>query len=325
MSEPLLDVRNLSTSFVNGSTETTVVDDVSFSIALGHTLAIVGESGCGKSILSLSLIRLIPDSARTRGEILIGGEDLARVSSERMRQIRGGKIGMIFQEPMTSLNPIMTVGAQLSEALKLHFPDLTTAERQQRVIEGLRRVRLPAPETQFHRYPHELSGGMRQRVMIAMALACEPDLLIADEPTTALDVTVQAEILSLLRDLQQDTGMAVILITHDLGVVAEFADEAMVMYAGRIVERGEVGAIFSDPQHPYTIGLMGSIPQLGNQDRLLEIEGTVPALSAMPPGCRFAPRCVFAGPRCSDQSPAPREVTAGHAVACHFAPLEDHA
>ncbi|MCZ4291984.1 ABC transporter ATP-binding protein [Hoeflea alexandrii] len=324
MAETLLDVRNLSTAFVNGSKKVTVVDDVSFSVAPGRTLAIVGESGCGKSILSLSMIRLVPDTARTVGQILMDGEDLAAVSPQRMRQIRGGKIGMIFQEPMTSLNPIMTVGAQLSEALKLHVPELNAAERHERAVEGLRRVRLPAPEAQFHRYPHELSGGMRQRVMIAMALSCEPELLIADEPTTALDVTVQAEILALLGDLQRDTGMAVILITHDLGVVAEFADEVMVMYAGRIVERGTVGEILSDPQHPYTIGLMGSIPRFGSDDRLLAIEGTVPALSAMPPGCRFAPRCVFAVPRCAGESPVLREVTAGHAVSCHFAPLEDN-
>lgn len=323
MCEVLLDIRNLSTSFLNGKEAVTVVDDVSFTVAAGRTLAVVGESGCGKSILSLSLIRLLPNNARTSGQVLMKGQDLTQVPMQQMRQIRGRKVSMIFQEPMTSLNPIMTIGAQLAETLRIHFPELTAANRRTRAIEGLRRVRLPAPELQVDRYPHELSGGMRQRVMIAMALACEPDLLIADEPTTALDVTVQAEILALLRDLQRDTGMAVILITHDLGVVAEFADEVVVMYAGRIIEQGSVEEIFADPQHPYSIGLLGSIPRFGSDEPLLAIEGTVPPLSRMPPGCRFAPRCVFAQRRCDDGRPPLAEIAVGHAVACHFAPLED--
>lgn len=323
MSNSLLDVRGLSTSFVTAQSALTVVDDVSFSVMRGRTLAIVGESGCGKSILSLSLMGLTPPSAQTRGEIMMDGVNLANLTPQDMRKVRGRKISMIFQEPMTSLNPIMSIGAQLSEALRIHFPEMNATERRRSVIKGMRRVQLPSPELLYDRYPHELSGGMRQRVMIAMALACQPDLLIADEPTTALDVTVQAEILSLLDDLKRDTGMAVILITHDLGVVAEYADDVLVMYAGRIVEQSSVGKIFEDPQHPYTIGLMGSIPRLDSDGPLLAIEGTLPALSAMPAGCRFAPRCDFVVNQCRSTPPDIREVVSGHDVRCHLAPLEN--
>lgn len=325
MTPPVLRVNNLTTAFGKPGSEVVIVDRISFDLQRGQTLAIVGESGCGKSILSLSIMQLTPDTARIQGEVLLDGTDLLGLSPAGMRRIRGRRISMIFQEPMTSLNPIMSVGAQLTEALGLYFPDLSRAEARARAIAGLERVRLPRPEAVFDRYPHELSGGMRQRVMIAMALACEPDILIADEPTTALDVTVQAGILELIRDLQRDSGMAVVLVTHDLGVVAEYADEVMVMYAGRVVERGAVGQIFHDAQHPYTIGLMGSIPQVGHDGPLLAIEGTVPPQTAMPPGCRFAPRCVFTRDPCHSQPPPMTAMADGHAVACHLAPLEETA
>ena len=244
----------------------------------GRTLGIVGESGCGKSVLSLSVMRLVPRlGASPPDSIEFDGRNLLDLSPAQMRDIRGNRIAMIFQEPMTSLNPVFTVGDQITEAMRAHDRTASAAALRSRAIAALQRVRIPAPERRFDEYPHQMSGGMRQRVMIAMALACEPDLLIADEPTTALDVTVQAQILDLLRELQQQTGMAIILITHDLGIVAEMANEVAVMYAGRVVERASGAAIFDDPQHPYTLGLLGSIPKIDeNRDRLLAIEGTVP-------------------------------------------------
>ena len=300
------------------------VDGVSLSVSKGRTLGIVGESGCGKSMLSLSVMRLVPSPGRiAAGRILFNGQDLLGLPPAEMRNIRGRRIAMIFQEPMTSLNPVFTIGDQITEAIRAHDRSSSSASLKSRAVAALERVRLPSPGTQFDKYPHQLSGGMRQRVMIAMALACEPDLLIADEPTTALDVTVQAQILDLLRELQQATGMAIVLITHDLGVVAEMADEVAVMYAGRVVERAKGADIFDDPQHPYTLGLLGSIPRIEEtRPRLLAIEGTVPPPFDLPRGCRFHPRCVFANAGCALEDPILRPIGTAHEVACLRAPVE---
>ena len=300
------------------------MDGVSLSVEKGRTLGIVGESGCGKSVLSLSVMRLVPPPGRIAGgRILFDGRDLLALPPAEMRDIRGRRIAMIFQEPMTSLNPVFTIGDQITEAIRAHDRSSSSAALKSRAIAALERVRLPTPARQFDKYPHQLSGGMRQRVMIAMALACEPDLLIADEPTTALDVTVQAQILDLLRELQQQSGMAIVLITHDLGVVAEMADEVAVMYAGRVVERTRGADIFDDPQHPYTLGLLGSIPRIEEtRPRLLAIEGTVPPPFDLPQGCRFNPRCVFADSGCTVEDPMLRPIGAAHEVACLRAPVE---
>ena len=321
----LLRVEDLRTVFPSGSGEIAAVDGVTLEVPRGRTLGIVGESGCGKSMLSLSIMRLVPQPGRlARGRVLLDGRDLAALSLAEMRAIRGNEIAMIFQEPMTSLNPVHSIGDQITEAMRAHDRKATDAELKTRAIEALRRVRIPSPERRFAEYPHQLSGGMRQRVMIAMALACRPRLLIADEPTTALDVTVQAQILDLLRDLQQETGMSVILITHDLGVVAEMADEVAVMYAGRVVERGTAADIFDDPQHPYTIGLLGSIPRIEeDRERLLSIDGSVPPPFAFPKGCRFHPRCPFAIRACTEIDPPLRELSPGHRAACIRAPVEN--
>ena len=321
----LLRVEDLRTVFPSGSGEIAAVDGVTLEVPRGRTLGIVGESGCGKSMLSLSIMRLVPQPGRlARGRVLLDGRDLAALSLAEMRAIRGNEIAMIFQEPMTSLNPVHSIGDQITEAMRAHDRKATDAELKTRAIEALRRVRIPSPERRFAEYPHQLSGGMRQRVMIAMALACRPRLLIADEPTTALDVTVQAQILDLLRDLQQETGMSVILITHDLGVVAEMADEVAVMYAGRVVERGTAADIFDDPQHPYTIGLLGSIPRIEeDRERLLSIDGSVPPPFAFPKGCRFHPRCPFAIRACTETDPPLRELAPGHRAACIRAPVEN--
>ena len=320
----LLEIEDLRTVFRTPMGEVAAVDGVSLGVARGRTLGIVGESGCGKSVLSLSVMRLVPPPGRnTSGRVMFDGPNLLDLSPAAMRDIRGNRIAMIFQEPMTSLNPVFTVGNQITEAMRAH--DRTASEKalRSKAIAALDRVRIPAPDRRFDEYPHQMSGGMRQRVMIAMALACEPDLLIADEPTTALDVTVQAQILDLLRDLQAQTGMAIILITHDLGVVAEMADEVAVMYAGKVAERATGAAIFDDPQHPYTLGLLGSIPKLEEQhDRLLAIEGAVPPPFALPKGCRFNPRCVFAVEECRQRPPTLREVAPGHMAACLRAPVE---
>ena len=301
------------------------MDGVDLSVARGRTLGIVGESGCGKSVLSLSVMRLVAQPGRiAAGRIDFDGRNLLDLSGPDMRAIRGNRIAMIFQEPMTSLNPVFTAGDQIIEAMRAHDRTASAAALRSRTIAALARVRIPAPERRLDEYPHQMSGGMRQRVMIAMALACAPDLLIADEPTTALDVTVQAQILDLLRELQQQTGMAIILITHDLGVVAEMADEVAVMYAGRVVERASGPAVFDDPQHPYTLGLLGSIPKIEEQrDRLLAIEGTVPPPFALPAGCRFHPRCVFAEPACTQQDPPLRQLGPDHYAACIRAPVEE--
>jgi peptide/nickel transport system ATP-binding protein/oligopeptide transport system ATP-binding protein len=321
---PLLQIENLCTVFRGQHGDVPAVDGVSLSVERGKTLGIVGESGCGKSMLSLSVMRLVPPPGRVaQGKVLFDGRDLLTLPQADMRGIRGNRIAMIFQEPMTSLNPVFTVGDQITEAMRAHDRQASARDLKQRAIAALDRVRIPAPARRFDDYPHQMSGGMRQRVMIAMALSCDPDLLIADEPTTALDVTVQAQILDLLRDLQQQSGMAIVLITHDLGVVAEMADEVAVMYAGRVVERTSGTAIFDDPQHPYTLGLLGSIPKIEeDRERLLAVEGTVPAPFALPEGCRFHPRCVFAAPACTQTDPALRELGPNHTVACIRAPVE---
>jgi peptide/nickel transport system ATP-binding protein/oligopeptide transport system ATP-binding protein len=300
------------------------VDGVDISVDRGCTLGIVGESGCGKSVLSLSVMRLIAPPGRIEaGRIMFDGRNLLELTLAEMRDIRGNRIAMIFQEPMTSLNPVFTVGDQITEAMRAHDRTASFGALRSRAIGALERVRIPAPERRFYEYPHQMSGGMRQRVMIAMALACEPDLLIADEPTTALDVTVQAQILDLLRELQQQTGMAIILITHDLGIVAEMANDVAVMYAGRVVERAPNAEIFDDPQHPYTLGLLGSIPRVEEtRDRLLAIEGTVPPPFDLPQGCRFHPRCVFSNAACTIQDPELRLLAKDHRAACIRAPIE---
>jgi peptide/nickel transport system ATP-binding protein/oligopeptide transport system ATP-binding protein len=320
----LLSITSLRTVFHTVAGEIAAVDGVDISINRGRTLGIVGESGCGKSVLSLSIMRLVPPPGRiASGQIMFQGQNLLDLSLAEMRDIRGNRIAMIFQEPMTSLNPVFTVGDQITEAMRAHDRSASAAALRSRAISALQRVRIPAPERRFEEYPHQMSGGMRQRVMIAMALACAPDLLIADEPTTALDVTVQAQILDLLRELQQQTGMAIILITHDLGIVAEMADEVAVMYAGRVVERAPGAQIFDDPQHPYTLGLLGSIPKIEeDRDRLLAIEGTVPPPFDLPAGCRFHPRCVFSEAACTMQEPELRLLSKDHRAACLRAPVE---
>ena len=321
----LLQVRNLRTCFDTDDGSYAAVDGVDFEVEAGRTLAIVGESGCGKSVTALSIMGLV---AKPAGRIDPGssvrfeGFELVGAPERALQDLRGNALAMIFQEPMSSLNPAYTIGEQIVEGLLRHRP-LNRTQAAERAVEMLCRVRIPAPEQRFFDYPHQLSGGMRQRAMIAMALACEPRLLIADEPTTALDVTIQAQILDLMRSLQRDTGSAVILITHDLGVVAEVADEVLVMYAGRVVERAAVQALFDAPQHPYTVGLLGSMPLLtGQRDRLAAIDGQVPSPLRLPPGCRFAERCPFADDHCRAESPALIEVAPGHLSACWKAPLE---
>ncbi len=320
----LLQVSNLRTVFATDKGELAAVDGVSLSLQRGQTLGVVGESGCGKSILSLSIMGLVPVPGRLAGgSIRFHGDELVGMPYRDMRRLRGRRIAMIFQEPMTSLNPVYTVGYQIIEAMRAHERGATDAELRRRAIAALERVQIPAAAQRFHDYPHQMSGGMRQRVMIAMALAGKPDLLIADEPTTALDVTVQAQVLDLLRDIQADTGMAILLITHDLGVVAGMANHIMVMYAGRVAESAPVHTLFDDPQHPYTLGLLGSMPRIEERrERLLAIDGTLPPPDALPPGCRFAPRCVFATSACGERDPALRELEAGHRVACIHAPVE---
>jgi len=316
-------VRGLRTHFASERGEVRAVDGVDLSLERGRTLGIVGESGCGKSVTALSIMGLVPQPPGriAGGEVLFEGEDLLRLPARRMRDLRGDQISMIFQEPMTSLNPAFPVGEQVAEALLRHKNiDKKTAE--QGAVEMLRRVRIPSPERRALDYPHQLSGGMRQRVMIAMALACNPKLLIADEPTTALDVTIQAQILELMQLLRAELGTAIILITHDLGVVSELADDVIVMYAGRVIERCAAKRLFSEPQHPYTIGLLGSIPRLHlQQERLSAIEGFVPDPAAFPHGCRFHPRCPFAVDKCLSENPPLIEIEAGHHAACWRAPL----
>ena len=320
----LLEVRDLRTCFTTDEGEFAAVDGVSFEVHAGKTLAIVGESGCGKSVTSLSVMGLVPPAAGSirAGSIRFEGQELVGAPQESLQNLRGNGMAMVFQEPMTSLNPAYTVGEQIMEALLRHRP-MDRTQARARALDMLAQVRIPAPEQRLHEYPHQLSGGMRQRVMIAMALVCQPRLLIADEPTTALDVTIQAQILALMAQLQQDMGTAIVLITHDLGVVAEVADEVVVMYAGKVVERAPVQALFDTPQHPYTVGLLGAIPRLDlAQHRLASIEGQVPNPMQRPTGCAFAPRCPFAQPRCLSQAPALLTVGTDHTSACWRAPLD---
>ncbi len=318
---PVLSVKDLAIGF-RGS-QSNVVDGISFEVSRGSTLAIVGESGCGKSLTALALMGLLPPTAKIAGgSIHFQGKSLLSLTEKALSGIRGDSMAMIFQEPMTSLNPMFTAGDQIAEAVKRHR-GVSQAEAMARAVQLLRLVGIPAPEQRVQAYPHELSGGMRQRVMIAMALANNPALLVADEPTTALDVTIQAQILSLVRDLQTESGAAMILITHDLGVVAEVADEVVIMYAGRIVEAGPVAAIFDDPQHPYTIGLMGSTPMFGKEKgRLAAIAGSVPRVGNMPNGCRFVTRCPLATARCAEERPLLTSCGPAHSVACWLAPIE---
>jgi oligopeptide/dipeptide ABC transporter ATP-binding protein len=308
MSEKILEVKGLKTSFFTEGGEVKAVDDVSFDVFKGKTLGIVGESGCGKSVTSLSIMRLIPNPPGrvVGGEILYKGKDLLKLAPESMRKIRGNEVSMIFQEPMTSLNPVFTIGNQISEAISLH-QDLSRAEVRNKSIEMLKLVGIPSPDKRIDDYPHQLSGGMRQRVMIAMALSCNPQVLIADEPTTALDVTIQAQILDLLRELQAKVGMGLILITHDLGVVAEMAHEVVVMYAGRVVEQGSVREIFKNPKMPYTRGLLNSIPSM-SKGRLETIPGIVPNLLHLPKGCRFQERCTYVLDACRQGEPDLRKI-----------------
>ncbi|KWS09676.1 ABC transporter ATP-binding protein [Pseudomonas fragariae (ex Marin et al. 2024)] len=319
----VLSVSDLTVRFAGAPAN--VVDGVSFSVKRGKTLAIVGESGCGKSVTSMGLMGLLPSTARVgASDSLLIDEALLSMSEERLLDVRGNRMAMIFQEPMTSLNPVFTIGEQIAESVMRH-QGLSDKAARQRALEMLEKVRVPDARQRLDAYPHELSGGMRQRAMIAMALANDPALIIADEPTTALDVTIQAQILSLIANLQTETGTAMILITHDLGVVAEVADEVMVMYAGRVVESGPVKTLFDDPQHPYTIGLMGSMPSIGPREgRLATINGRVPTPAEMPSGCRFAGRCPFVIQQCRDERPPLLELSPGHFAACIRAPLEQH-
>jgi peptide/nickel transport system ATP-binding protein len=322
----LLDVRDLRISFATSRGLLPAVHGLSFSVDAGETVAIVGESGSGKSITALSLLRLLHESdARVRGEVIFNGADILKASEAEMRAIRGARIGMIFQEPMSSLNPVMTVGRQIAETVNFH-KNVTAAQASARALEMLKQVGIPAPEQRMREYPHQLSGGMRQRVMIAMALACDPALIIADEPTTALDVTVQAQILDLLRALRKRLGSAIVLITHDMGVVAELAQRVIILYAGRKVEEASVREIFAHPVHPYTKGLLGAIPRLrssmgeGAGKPLAEIPGVVPSLREAASGCAFAGRCAFATTICFEATPRFEDYAPGHGVACHHMP-----
>jgi peptide/nickel transport system ATP-binding protein len=322
MSATLLELRQLSVSFATDDGVVRAVDGIDLALERGRTLGLVGESGCGKSVTSLAVMGLLPpETSRVSGEVHFEGRDLLKVPLRELRDLRGARLAMIFQEPMTSLNPSFTIGNQIVEAIRRH-QGLDAAAARARAIEVLRLVHIPSPEKRFDDYPHKLSGGMRQRAMIAMALACGPQLLIADEPTTALDVTIQAQILDLMRGLRRDTGTAIILITHDLGVVAEMADDVAVMYAGQIVERAPVATLFARPEHPYTVGLLGSIPRLDEKrERLPSIEGRVPDMAHPPQGCRFAARCPFVEPACRTEVPALAEVAPGHLSRCRRAPL----
>jgi peptide/nickel transport system ATP-binding protein len=321
---PLIDIRNLRVTFHGDDGRTThAVDALDLAVARGATLGLVGESGCGKSVTSLAVMGLLPkQSAEVTGSIQFDGFDLLNVPDQLRRDLRGNRLAMIFQEPMTSLNPSFTIGDQIIESILRHRGGSRSSARK-RAIDLLRRVHIPSPERRIDEYPHKLSGGMRQRVMIAMALACDPRLLIADEPTTALDVTLQAQILDLMRELKAESGAAIILITHDLGVVAEVCDEVAVMYAGEIVERAAVDALFGAPQHPYTVGLLGSIPRLDRRTtHLATIEGMVPNMAAPPQGCRFAARCPFAEAACTAAPPPLSQIEPGHWSRCIRAPLE---
>ena len=314
--EILLEVSGLKTYFQDRKGQVPAVDGVDFILRKGETLGIVGESGCGKSVTSMSILHLLPPKGRiVDGTIRFKGRDITHLPPAEMAKLRGKEIAMIFQEPMTSLNPVVRVGKQVGEVLKLHT-NLNAAQRKERVIEMLRLVNIPAPEKRIDEYPHELSGGMRQRVMIAMALSCNPELLIADEPTTALDVTIQAQILDLMRTLKQTLNTSIMMITHDLGVVAEMSDYVLVMYAGMVMEYSDVRSLFADPLHPYTQGLLKALPRMGeSQEKLYVIDGVVPSLYELPTGCRFWPRCAYATERCKHEIPALYEVE-GRKIRC---------
>jgi peptide/nickel transport system ATP-binding protein len=314
--ESILEVKNLKTLFKRDHNRVAVVDGVDFIIRPGETLGVVGESGCGKSVTSLSIMGLLPPNGSNEGSIRFLGKDLLSLSEKEMQQIRGNQISMIFQDPMTSLNPLHTVGKQLVETIKLHM-QVTQQEAKERSIKMLKAVGMPRAEEIYENYPHQLSGGMCQRVMIAMAMVCDPKLIIADEPTTALDVTIQAQILDLMRDLKEKTNTSIMLITHDLGVVAEMCDRVIVMYAGQIVEETDVHTLFENPKHPYTIGLLDSIPDFEeNREYLNSISGSVPLSHEMPKGCRFAPRCSHVKPICHEQQPEMIELDRNHKCRC---------
>jgi len=320
--QKVLEIKDLRTYFFTYEGVAKAVDGVSYQLAKGEPLGLVGESGCGKSVTALSILRLIPipPGKIVGGEILFKGKNLIDLFEEEMRKIRGNRISMIFQEPMTSLNPVFTIGNQIQETIKLH-QGLSKRESLEKSIEMLRLVNIPSPERCVNQYPHELSGGMRQRAMIAMSLACNPEILIADEPTTALDVTIQAQILDLMNKLKEELGMAIILITHNLGVIAETVNRVLVMYAGKIVEEAKTKTLFENPQHPYTVGLLKSIPRLGDKVRhgkvrLSEIPGVVPSLYEIPSGCKFSTRCSFVMEICEEKEPELKEIEDGHFSAC---------
>jgi peptide/nickel transport system ATP-binding protein len=318
MRDPILSVRDLTTTFRTESGVFPAVDGVSFDVAPGEVLGIVGESGSGKSVTALSILGLLPDPPGriASGSIRFDGREIVGMSKKDLRALRGPSIGMIFQEPMTSLNPVFRIGDQITETIRAHEP-VSKAEARKRAIGLLDRVGIAMPERRLEDFPHQLSGGMRQRVMIAIALACSPRLLLADEPTTALDVTIQAQLLDLLRDIQRDTGMAVVVITHNMGVIAEFADRVLVMYAGRVAEQGTVDAVFTTPRHPYTLGLLGSTPSLERDEvRLTTIPGVLPQLTEVLPGCRFAPRCARRTDACLQSKPPLADAGGGQRVAC---------
>jgi oligopeptide/dipeptide ABC transporter ATP-binding protein len=319
VAEILLDVKDLQTQFHTGAGVVRAVDGVSWDVKPGETVALVGESGCGKSVSALSVMRLVaaPAGRIVGGQILFKGRDLLSLSDDEMRKIRGREIAMVFQEPMTSLNPVLTVGRQLTEPGEIHL-GMSTAQSKARAIEILGLVGIADAERRLKQYPHQFSGGMRQRLMIAMALACNPSLILADEPTTALDVTIQAQILELMKDLSRRLGVAMLMITHNLGVVARYADRVNVMYAGKIIERGTAREIYGNPRHPYTLGLLRSVPRLDEpkREKLAPIQGQPPDLSRLPPGCSFAPRCAYAIERCRAESPPLEAVDDGHLSAC---------
>ncbi|MUL04159.1 ATP-binding cassette domain-containing protein [Aliivibrio fischeri] len=320
--EIVLSVENVVTEFQTDEGTVRVLDGVSFQVPKGKTIGIVGESGCGKSVTSMSIMGLLPKPYGNvvSGRILYGDTDLIQLSPDKLYEMRGNRISMIFQDPMTALNPVHTIGKQINEVLELHRPDFDKKQRLAYSLEMLEKVGIPSPESRIHEYPHNLSGGMRQRVMIAIALACEPDILICDEPTTALDVTIQAQILELMKKLQDETGMSIIFITHDLGVVAEICDEVVVMYAGRVAEQAGIVELFDNPKHPYTQGLMASMPSLHLKPKteLDTIPGTVPSLNEMPSGCRFSTRCKYKQDKCEIEVPVMNQVGVLHQVSCHF-------